>query len=439
MTSSTRDSADRHLVDAALTEAERGGFRLAVLGWAGAMTAIAVFYFVTISGPNSIKVPAVAVALACIGLAPLALVGRRGERAGRFAFFAFNVLVVSGLLAVVPISSSGDVPQNFVFFSSRQHYYYVVVAVSVLTLSPALVLWTGLCAVAGLAGATAWIADGMEHVVSYRDLPAAPSREAYLAIVHDPNFLNIPVRMNEALVVALTTAIAAFAVHRARSVVRAHAAVEERRSRVQRILGHYVPAQVAEQLVDAGRLAPQLRDATILFADIEGFTRLSERLSAPQVIGLLNGFFDAAATVVEQHGGIVVNHVGDALIAAFNAPLPVEDHAVRAVDAARALQSLVSGRDFDGHRLRLRVGIATGPVAAGTVGGETRQTYTVYGDTVNVAQRLERLNKERETDCLISGATFEAARSVCADARPMGSIQVRGREAAVEVFVIAAG
>ena len=140
MTSSTRDSADRHLVDAALTEAERGGFRLAVLGWAGAMTAVTVFYFVTISGPNSIKVPAVAVALACVGLAPLALVGRRGERAGRFAFFAFNVLVVSGLLAVVPISSSGDVPQNFVFFSSRQHYYYVVVAVSVLTLSPALVL-----------------------------------------------------------------------------------------------------------------------------------------------------------------------------------------------------------------------------------------------------------------------------------------------------------
>ena len=128
VTSSTRDSADRHLVDAALAEAERGGFRLAVLGWAGAMTAIAVFYFVTISGPNSIKVPAVAVALACIGLAPLARVGRRGERAGRFAFFAFNVLVVSGLLAVVPISSSGDVPQNFVFFSSRQHYYYVVVA-----------------------------------------------------------------------------------------------------------------------------------------------------------------------------------------------------------------------------------------------------------------------------------------------------------------------
>jgi class 3 adenylate cyclase len=106
------------------------------------------------------------------------------------------------------------------------------------------------------------------------------------------------------------------------------------------------------------------------------------------------------------------------------------------VNAARDLQALVSGRDFEGHRLRLRVGVASGPVAAGTVGGATSQTYTVYGDTVNVAQRLERLNKELETDCLISGMTFEAARSACADAVAVGSVQVRGREGPVDVFAI---
>jgi class 3 adenylate cyclase len=105
-------------------------------------------------------------------------------------------------------------------------------------------------------------------------------------------------------------------------------------------------------------------------------------------------------------------------------------------NASRDLQSLVSGRDFEGHRLRLRIGIATGPVAAGTVGGATSQTYTVYGDTVNVAQRLERLNKELETDCLICGTTFGTARSTCADAVAMGSVQVRGRNGAVEVFAL---
>lgn len=202
------------------------------------------------------------------------------------------------------------------------------------------------------------------------------------------------------------------------------------------ILGRYVPAQVAEQLVDEGQLAPQFRRASILFADIEGFTGLSERLSAPQLIGLLNGFFEAAAAIVEARGGIVVNHVGDALIAAFNAPLAVEQHAARATDTARVLQSLVSSRDFEGHQLRIRIGVATGPVAAGTVGGTTHQTYTVYGDTVNLAQRLERLNKELGTQCLICGTTFEAARSTCPDAVAVGSVQVRGRDAAVEAFAL---
>jgi class 3 adenylate cyclase len=221
-------------------------------------------------------------------------------------------------------------------------------------------------------------------------------------------------------------------------MVRAHAAAEAKRTRIQRIFGRYVPAQVAEQLINGGQLAPQQREASILFADIEGFTRLSESLPPDRVIGLLNGFFSAATAVIDQRGGVVVNHVGDALIAAFNAPLPIEAHAARAVDAARTLLSLVSGRDFEGHRLPLRIGVATGPVAAGTVGGAERQTYTLYGDTVNLAQRLEELNKELKTHCLISGATFDAARSSCADAMPLGRVQVRGRRCAVEVYALGA-
>lgn len=421
-------------VEAALAEAERKGFRLAVHGRTCALVAIAAFYLLAFRWPNNLVPAAVVLAVAIAGLAPLALVGGRWERAGRFAVFAFDMAAVSALIAFAPLGGGDELPQNFVFLSGRAEYFYVVLALSVLVLSPMLVLWTGLCAVAGLAGATAWIAAGMERVVGFGDLPRSPSRDEFQALVFSPDFLAVSVRVNDGLVIALSTAIAALAVHRARNVVRAHAAVEEKRNRVQQLLGRYVPAQVAEQLVDKGQLAPQLREATILFADIEGFTSLSERLTAPQVIGLMNGFFGAAATVIEERGGIVVNHVGDALIAAFNAPLPVEDHAARAVEAARALQALASSREFDGHRLRLRIGVATGPVAAGTVGGASSQTYTVYGDTVNLAQRLERLNKELGTASLICGATFAASRSACADAMAVGSVQVRGREGVVEVF-----
>ena len=433
------EAPESSAVETALLDAERKGFRLAVLGRTCALVAIAVFYFSVFPWPNNILMASAFLVAASVGLVPLALVGGPWERTGRFALFAFDVMAISTMLAFAPISSGDEIPQNFIFFSGRHLYYFVVVALSILTLSPALVLWTGSCAVLGFAGVTFSIASGMERLVSFSNLPRGPSREEFMAVALSPDFFAIPVRVSDGLVIALVTGIVALAVHRARSMVRAHAAAEERRNRVQQLLGRYVPAQVAQQLVDTGQLAPQLRQATILFADIEGFTRLSEQLAAAQVIGLLNGFFGAAATRVEAQGGIVVNHVGDALIAAFNAPLRIEDHAARAVDAARDLLSLVSGRDFEGHRLRLRIGIATGPVAAGTVGGATSQTYTVYGDTVNVAQRLERLNKELETDCLVCGTTFGTARSACADAVAMGSVQVRGREGAVEVFALGRG
>jgi class 3 adenylate cyclase len=421
-------------VDAALADAERKGFRLAVLGRTCALVPIALFYLAFYGYPNNVYVGGLILASAVIGVASLGLAGGRHERIGRYGLFTFDVAAITLILAVAPISSGGDVPQNLVFFSTRAEYYPVVVAVSILTLSPSLVLWTGFCAVAGLAGATAWIMAGMERVVSAGKLPPSPTRDEVLAVILSPDSLNIPVRVIEGVVLALTTSIAALAVHRARNVVRARAAAEAERTRVQQLFGRYVPAQVAEQLIHEGQLAPQQRDASIIFADIEGFTRLSESLPPPQLIALLNSFFSAATAIVDERGGVVMNHVGDALMAAFNAPLPAEAHAERAVSAARELLNLVSAREFEGHRLRLRIGIATGPVVAGPVGGIERQTYTVYGDTVNLAQRLERLNKKLETGCLMCGITFGGSSGV--EATPMGSIRVRGRARAVEVFAL---
>lgn len=429
-------------VEASLADAERKGFRLAFVGRTCALLPIALFYLAVYGYPNNVYIAGLILAAATAGLAPLALVGSSHERIGRYALFSFDVAVLSVILAAAPLSSGDDIPQNLVFLSSRGDYYFVVVAISVLTLSPALVLWTGLCALVGLASATAWIMAGMDNVVSFGDLPPSPSRQAFLAVVLDPDFLGTSVRISEGVKLAVVTAVVALAVYRARDVVRAHAVVETERNRIQQLFGRYVPAQVAEQLIDSGQLAPQTREASVIFADIEGFTRLSESLAPTEVIGLLNSFFSAATSIVDEHGGVVVNHVGDALIAAFNAPIPVEDYPARAVGAARALLSLVAERKFEGHRLRLRIGVATGSVAAGAVGGVGRQTYTLYGDTVNLAQRLEQMNKELATSCLICGTTFESARSSCADAVAIGSVQVRGRDRPVDAFslgVVSAG
>jgi adenylate cyclase len=423
-------------VEAALADAERKGFRLAVIGRTCALIAIACFYLEAFQYPNNVFAAVGILSTTALGLVPLGLVGGRYERAARYALFTLDAVSASAIVALAPLSSGGDIPQNLVFHSSRNEFFYAIVALSILALSPALVLWTGAGVVAGLAGATAWIMAGMERVVSLEDLPVAPSREEYLSVVLSPDFLGLPVRVIEGVMIALVTCIAALAVHRARNVVRAHAAAEAERTRVERIFGRYVPAQVAEQLIHAGQLAPQQREASIIFADIVGFTRLSESLPPAQVIELLNKFFSAVTAIVDERGGVVVNHVGDALIAAFNVPLPTEAHAARAVGAARALLALVAEREFDGYRLRLRIGVATGPVAAGTVGGAGRETYTLYGDTVNLAQRLEQLNKELDTECLISGTTFNAAGPDCGDTIAIGAVPVRGRERAVEVFAL---
>lgn len=430
------DQSDDEAVERALANASRAGFRLAVFGRNGALLLIAIFYLTGVSYPNNMPVAGLIMASCVVGFVALARRGRRGEHVARYALFGFDMMAIGALVAFVPISAGADIPQNFVFLSSRETYVYIVAALSVLTLSPGLVLWTGLCGVVGLAGAVAWIIAGMERVASYSDLPPSFSSADFLAIAHDPNFLNVPVRIGEGLVTVLVTAITALAVQRARHMVRAHAAAESKRRRAHLMFGRYVPAQVADQLLDTGQLAPQMREATVLFADIEGFTGLSESLSPAAVIALLDSFFGAATMLIDKRGGVVINHIGDAFIAAFNAPLPATDHAVRAVDAAIALQALVSARSFEGHRLRLRIGIATGQVAAGIVGGSTRQTYTLYGDTVNVAQRLERLNKELGSESLICGATFDAARP---DARAVGSVLVPGRRRAVDVFALAAG
>jgi class 3 adenylate cyclase len=417
-----------------LAEAERRGFRLAVIGRTSALVAFAFFYLNLYAYPNNVYVAGAILIAAAIGLIPLRLAHSRYESGARVALFTFDALLATAILAFAPLSGGGDIPQNFVFISSRTEFFYVIVATSILALSPTLVVWTGLCAVIGLASATLWIGLGMERIVSTGDLPPSPSREEFLAVVLTPEFLNIPTRIIEGVVLALVTLVAAFAVHRARNVVRANAAAEAERVRIQRIFGRYVPPQVADQLIQSGELAPQQRTASIVFADIEGFTTLSEMLQPSQLISMLNAFFTAATAIVDERGGVVVNYVGDALIAAFNAPLPAEDHPARAIDAARALLALVAEQEFHGHQLRLRIGVATGPVAAGTVGGEARQTYTLYGDTVNLAQRLEALNKQFGTSCLVSGPTVFSAQGNCVDAVAMGSVQVRGRESAVEVF-----
>ena len=427
-------------VEADLAAAERAGLRLALVGRTLALLPFAVLYGWFGAQRDSVQGVTLISLFILAGLVHLVLVQTRRERPWhRYAFLALDAIGLGVLAVNAPLSpgGAGDVPQILVFRAYGVHFLFLFLAVAALSLSPRLVLFAGAAVVTTLWGAYLWIVSGMERTLTWGDLPVAADRDTFVKVLLDPDFIGLGSRVVESMVILATSGLLAVAVHRARNVVRARAAVERRRQRIQAVFGQYVPPEVAGSiLANRSALAPQTRDASILFADIEGFTRLSERREPAEVIELLNAFFDAATEVIGAYRGVVISFVGDAVIAAFNTPIELANHAAWATRAGQALLALVAGRDFGGETIRLRVGIATGPVASGSVGGQRRQTWTVYGDTVNLAQRVEGLNRDFRTRLLVSEKTAEAARAEI-DFREIGTTPVRGRDGIVRLFTVA--
>ncbi len=215
--------------------------------------------------------------------------------------------------------------------------------------------------------------------------------------------------------------------------------------------GRYVSPQVAAAvLADKGAaLGGELREVTVLFTDLRGYSTLTEEAEPAQVVRLLNDYFGAMNAIIDAHDGVVIEFLGDGILAAFGAPVRVEDHARRAVDAALAMRARLDAlnaeweedgraalwKDAGVDRLVMRIGIHTGRVIAGNLGSRERTKYAVIGDNVNVAARLEQLNKDLGTTILISGAV-RARLDDDIQVRPRGTAKVKGRVEPVEVFAL---
>jgi len=428
-------------VEADLARAERDGLAITLLARSAVLGVVALWLLYGVVAYRASTAIGLAIVLAYLaaGLVLLRYLRQGGHRGAIYVFTAAEIAGIGVIAATLPLSVSGDVPQVMVFRAYNIGYFLLPVAVGALSLSPALVLFAGAMACVSLWGAYLWIVSGMERRVSWADFPAGGSAEDYMRVLLDPDFIGAGNRIEETIAIVAISGLIALAVNRARGVVRDRAVAERRRRRAQEVFGQYVPPEIASALLadQEAALAPQTREASVVFADIEGFTRLSERREPAAVIATLNEYFDAATDAVTAQGGVVIGFPGDAVLAAFNIPLALENHAACAVRAGRALLALGDGRAFGGVRLRLRVGIATGPVAAGSVGGARRQTYTVYGDAVNLAQRLEALNKDLGTRLLTCGTTRERAGSP-PDLREVGAIRIRGREETTRVFTMEA-
>jgi adenylate cyclase len=217
-------------------------------------------------------------------------------------------------------------------------------------------------------------------------------------------------------------------------------AMRERHA-AQALLGRYMEPKIAARLLASGprRLAGNIaQDATILFSDIRGFTTLTERLGAQEVVAFLNEHFTAMTEEIVAEGGTIDKFIGDAVMAVFGDPgRPRPDDAQRAVRAAigmtRKRRALDEERATRGQPpIKIGVGIDTGPIVMGSIGSARRLSFTVIGDAVNIAARLETLTKSMDVDILISGTTFSRLDGTI-ETKELGSVEVKGRVGKVEI------
>lgn len=153
---------------------------------------------------------------------------------------------------------------------------------------------------------------------------------------------------------------------------------------------------------------------------------------------MLNDYFGAMSEVISRHGGVITHFEGDLMLITFNAVTPDEDHPASALQTALGIQKIVNSRTFGkGATLKTRCGINTGEIVIGAVGTKDRLVFTVHGDNVNVAARLEQMNKEYGTYILVSENTMVACRDKC-EFEPVCEVAVRGREAATKVYTVKA-
>ena len=200
--------------------------------------------------------------------------------------------------------------------------------------------------------------------------------------------------------------------------------------------GKYVSESVATAILDnrTGRVVDRTDEATLMFTDIEGFTGLSERMAPAEVARVLNGYLSTIVPAIQRHGGVVNNFIGDGLFASFNMPLPLKDHAAAALRAALDIQqALAAAPLLTKLDVRTRIGINTGPVIGVTIGTENRLNYALLGDAVNVASRVEQLNKQFGTAILATESTVRAAGAFETCVR-LGAAGVRGHEDDVVVY-----
>jgi len=334
-----------------------------------------------------------------------------------FARFA-NALVETSLPGAVIYALGQRMEPTLVLGFWPPLLYFIFILLSTLRLDFWLSLWTGAVAAVQQIALAAWL------------VPLSGSAER-------PE-LHLEYHFGRSVVLAIGGVVAGLVALRLRRQFERLMAAAAARDRVTNLFGQHVSPAVVDRLLAAGADPPsETRDVCVLFLDIRGFTAMTRARPAAETVALLNDFFAEMVAIVDRHNGIINKFLGDGFLALFGAPI---------ADAAASAQAIAAGREMleavdrwnaarPQQALRVGIGIHSGEAVTGTVGSPQRKEYTVIGDTVNLAARLEQATKETGARLLVSDALGPMAAKQGGVA--LGPIAIRGYEEKVRVWRLA--
>ena len=403
-----------------------------LIGWV--QLALVLFFLVlytvspkTSAGTRFLPVPWVLAAFLGFTLLRLAAAHRRWLNPSLLvAGICVDMALLMGLIWSFHLQY--EQPAPFYLKAPTLLYVFLFIALRALRFEPLYV------AAAGLAAAAGWLVL-LAYAATSGDMTVTRDYVHYMT----SNSVLVGAEIDKVISILMVTAVLALGLMRARRIL--YRAVLD--SVLAKDLSRFVAPEVADRISRSEHgLQPgdgEVREASVLFTDIEGFSTISEKVTPERLVSLLNQYFDAVSAAVDRHGGAITQFQGDAMLVTFNAVKADPDHAANAVRTAIAIQQATRERDFGGGvRMRTRCGINTGRIVTGAVGARDRLLYTVHGDEVNIAARLEQLNKKYGTYVLVTESTCRGA-GPGFTFRRVDQVTVRGRTAPTVIYAPQAG
>ncbi|MCA0928837.1 adenylate/guanylate cyclase domain-containing protein [Ruegeria profundi] len=375
------------------------------------------------------------------GLQYIAAYSRLGGRSIQYVFVTLDCILLAVVFSLSVPFSGASLPPAISMDTARFLYFLMFLMQASFSFRPFLVVWCGISIMIARIGMWVWFLS-LPGTYSNLDLPEQ-TVEAWLAGGTDLNFLFLGYAATELLVVVILSAGLAVVVARSRRLVNNLLSTERKRASLARYFSPNVVDQLSKS--DVGLSAAKHQKVAVLFADIIGFTKLCENATADEVIELLRGYHDRLGKAVFENSGTLDKYIGDGLMATFGTPSPGPHDPENALNSAYEMiaalgewntERVLSGDD----PIRVGIGLHWGIVVAGDIGNERRLEYSVVGDTVNIASRIEHLTRQLNTQLVVSDDLVSAIKQNDPNANldrliDAGLQKIRGRTSEVKVWI----